>query len=217
MNLSVKLKDLEIILANSETNLIWNKVWNSSIILCEIIDQIITERAKTKKLCILEIGCGKGLVGLYLALKYPESTVTLSDFDQECLEYAQKSINLNKLENAKILQLDWYKIDKTDTLKYDLVVASDILYLERQIKVLPAVFAKLLKDQENCFGIMVDPDRCFALDFVDQFDGSNLKISHSRIKKKGYERSLCQANANVNCQEFNIFEISYKSKYKRVY
>jgi len=49
---------------------------------------------------IIDLGCGYGVLGIYAAKKYPQSTVTMLDINQRAIDLAQQNIKENKIENA---------------------------------------------------------------------------------------------------------------------
>ncbi len=57
-----------------------------------------------KNCTIIDMGCGYGPIGLYLAKKYPSSNVFLYDVNERAVELAKKNIDLNQLKNAVVKQ-----------------------------------------------------------------------------------------------------------------
>ena len=68
----------------------------------------INEKFIDKKIKILDIGCGSGVIGLTLKKFFPESEVTLVDISDKALEVAKE--NANKLGlDVKFIQSDVYE------------------------------------------------------------------------------------------------------------
>ncbi len=59
---------------------------------------------------VLDLGCGYGVVGLYLATKYPNIKVTMSDINERAVEIAKLNAKKLKLNNR-------IKVIKSDGLK----------------------------------------------------------------------------------------------------
>lgn len=94
---------------------------------------------------VLELGCGVGLCGLIASL-YASGPVVLSDQSDETCAAARENVRCNQhLRNtskagcvAEVQKLDWLMVgsllestmDETDSLCFDLVIASDVLYVE---------------------------------------------------------------------------------------
>ena len=87
-------------------------------------------RLDVKDKCILELGCGLGLVGMACA-KAGASAVTLTDYDKQLLSACSKSIALNSLPTVSTLMLDWEKVSSNGPLPQvtvDLILGADIIY-----------------------------------------------------------------------------------------
>jgi len=94
---------------------------------------------------VLELGCGVGLCGLIASL-YATGPVVLTDQSDATCAAARENIRCNQhLHNpskagclAEVRKLDWLSagnlllsaMDETDSLRFDLVIASDVLYVE---------------------------------------------------------------------------------------
>jgi 16S rRNA G1207 methylase RsmC len=71
---------------------------------------------------ILDLGCGYGPLGIMLASKYPESSVTLTDRDLLAVRYSQINIERNNIKNATVLGSLGFEQIKDDS--YDLIVSN---------------------------------------------------------------------------------------------
>lgn len=70
----------------------------------------------------LDIGAGTGIIGIILAKKYPESSITMIEIQPELAELALKNIELNKIKNqANILCMDARRFTGSD---FDLIVTN---------------------------------------------------------------------------------------------
>lgn len=57
---------------------------------------------------ILDVGCGYGIMGICLAKRYLEKTVSMIDVNQRCIDLTNENIKMNKLANAKAYLSDLY-------------------------------------------------------------------------------------------------------------
>ena len=58
---------------------------------------------------ILDLGCGWGPIGVLLALKYPETTVVMSDVNERALALTKKNIKRHRLQNAEAALSDEFQ------------------------------------------------------------------------------------------------------------
>lgn len=64
---------------------------------------------------ILDLGCGYGFVGIYIAKEYKVREITFCDIDIRAIALTKENIVNNKIENAVILQSDGFsKVFKKD-------------------------------------------------------------------------------------------------------
>jgi tRNA1Val (adenine37-N6)-methyltransferase len=71
---------------------------------------------------IADIGAGTGIIGIILAKKYPEASITMIEIQKELAELAKKSIKLNNLESrVKIICMDAKNFNETG---FDLVISN---------------------------------------------------------------------------------------------
>lgn len=98
----------------------WAKIWEGSIVLA----YLISKKRPNNSEC-LEIGAGIGVAGLFAAAFGYE--VTITDIDEYALLFARISAIKNGL-NVNIKRVDFTK----DSLnhKYDIILASEVLYKE---------------------------------------------------------------------------------------
>ncbi len=76
---------------------------------------------ESKKGAILDIGCGYGPIGIYIAANFKEANVEMADINKRGIELALKNIDANKIRNIKAFISDGYsEISKT----YDAVVTN---------------------------------------------------------------------------------------------
>ena len=61
-----------------------------------MLESFSTEKENAK---VVDIGCGYGVISIYLAKKYPTFRFTMVDVNNRVLELSKKNIELNKVEN----------------------------------------------------------------------------------------------------------------------
>jgi len=71
---------------------------------------------------ILDLGCGYGVIGLTLARRYPSAWVTLVDKDFVAIDYCQRNVELNQLDNCCVLLSNG--LDQLPTKNFDMVVTN---------------------------------------------------------------------------------------------
>ncbi|MCK5688753.1 methyltransferase domain-containing protein [Myxococcota bacterium] len=102
-----------------------NKVWATSLVL---LDYLQKNPFKLRSLRVLEIGCGWGLLGVYLAKEY-SCSVTCSDLDKHVLPIVQMHAELNgvSVETRPAafndLTIDYLK-------NFDLIIGAEVCYSE---------------------------------------------------------------------------------------
>lgn len=69
---------------------------------------------------ILDVGCGYGIIGIYLRINY-NCNVDMIDVNERALELSKKNIKLNKLSNIKSFVSDAYS-NVVDT--YDYIITN---------------------------------------------------------------------------------------------
>ena len=112
--ITTKVKDTEFIFYTD--NGVFNKkgLDYGTKLLLENID------FENKKL-FLDVGCGCGPIGLYIALQNKDYTVDMIDINERAIHLCNMSIKENNLDNISVFKSDVYKnINK----KYDLILTN---------------------------------------------------------------------------------------------
>ena len=108
-----------------------NKVWATSLRLIEYFEQ---SPRFSKGLRVLEIGCGWGLVGLYLA-KIHGCKVTCSDIDPSVLPIVHLHSRLNQVEVDRV-EAGFADMNSNFLSHYDLIVGAEVCYSQDVAKAL---------------------------------------------------------------------------------
>jgi predicted nicotinamide N-methyase len=136
----------------------WADIWPSARILAErIAGETVNDRR------YLELGCGSGLVSVAAAIAGFDITAT--DYYEEALRFTA----LNVLVNTGVLIdtriADWRRFPH-DIGRFDLVVASDVLYEPAHAALIAAVLDRTLTGRGTA--MIADPGRLAAPQFVEE-------------------------------------------------
>ncbi len=137
----------------------WTDLWPAAIALSEYIveNSGLIEHKK-----VIEIGCGLGLPSIVAAGFAKE--LTMSDYLDDAILFAQRNAKLNELENISFQKLDWRSIAPGHQ-KYDIILASDIAYEKRFFEGLPQAIKSMM--HYHSLAILSEPGRAFAIDFLE--------------------------------------------------
>jgi 2-polyprenyl-3-methyl-5-hydroxy-6-metoxy-1,4-benzoquinol methylase len=102
---------------------LWAKIWEPSWILAEHVAN--TPPFQFNK--ILEIGSGIGVVGI-VAASFGHD-VTMTEYDENALQFASANAEINHCSEVKICRLDWHHPDLDD--RFDTIIGSEVMFHER--------------------------------------------------------------------------------------
>lgn len=136
----------------------WADIWPSARVLAErVAGEPVNERR------YLELGCGTGVVAVAAAMAGFDITAT--DYYEEALRFTA----LNVLVNTGVLIdtriADWRRFPH-DIGRFDLVVASDVLYEPAHATLIAGVLDRTLNGRGTA--IIADPGRLAAPQFVEE-------------------------------------------------
>jgi len=141
----------------------WAYLWSASTMLAEAILVRWGEVEPTDSPSppeVLELGCGLGLGGLAaMSLGY---RVCFSDYDPAALEFVGRSVRENGLsaERFSTRLLDWRSLPD---LRFDRIIAADVLYERRLVPLVADVLARMLAPGGEA--LIATPHRASAEDF----------------------------------------------------
>jgi len=116
---------------------LWAKFWKASWILADFIAQLPAEANKQ----ILEVGGGLGLVSI-VAYAFGHR-ITMTEYNQDALEFAQANAHLNNCAHLPIVRLDWNRPNLA--AQFDTIVASEVVYKKDDFAPLLNLFQSCLK------------------------------------------------------------------------
>ena len=143
----------------------WADLWPSARVLAE---ELAVLRLSGQR--VLELGCGLGLVATGAVLG--GGRVTATDYYEDATLFAR--VNVHDATGATIAtrMVNWVDLP-ADLGKYDLVIASDVLYEHRYASLVAgAIAASLVRGGE---AIVADPGRIALKEFLDECDALGLE------------------------------------------
>jgi predicted nicotinamide N-methyase len=139
----------------------WAELWPSAIVLAEAVAGRSLRGART-----LELGCGLGLVGIAAALA--GGRVLATDWAPDALEVTARNAALNDV-SIETERCDWARPEPiVERAPWDLVLASDVLYEDRYLELIPALLPRLVENGEIW---LAEPGRAVAAGFRDRLAG----------------------------------------------
>lgn len=157
----------------------WAELWPSAIGLSRFI---IKNPDLFNSKNILELGCGLGLTSLVLMQQNP-ALLLCTDYENDALKLTRRNFIKNNLKLPYFEQIDW-RNPLLDT-RYELIIASDILYENRFFQPLQKLFRNYL--QANGQIIVAEPNRSVAIPFFDVLKeyGYNYSIQFEEVDQDG--------------------------------
>ncbi|HEV8217894.1 MAG TPA: methyltransferase domain-containing protein [Gemmatimonadaceae bacterium] len=144
----------------------WAEIWPSARILAAHVVQL-----NARKRTLLELGCGAGLVAAAATLA--GFRVTVSDYYDDALRFARANAWLNDVTAPSTMLLDWRALPD-DAARYDVIVASDVLYEREYGSLVARAIDALLAD--NGIAYLADPGRVGRDDFLRSLTSCDLVL-----------------------------------------
>jgi predicted nicotinamide N-methyase len=142
----------------------WADVWPSARILA---DELAVMRLARQR--VLELGCGLGVVAIGAALAGAD--VTATDYYDDALEFAALNVAENTGRTIATRMVNWVELPR-DLGRFDVVLASDVLYEHRYASLVAnAIAATLVRGGE---AIVADPGRIALREFLDECEAVGL-------------------------------------------
>jgi predicted nicotinamide N-methyase len=101
----------------------WVKIWESSVVLADFMARVPADPGQR----ILELGAGLGVAGI--AAAGFGHRVTITDYDDEILDFSRVSAAVNGCEGVLQQRLDWLEPEKLGV--FDIIIGSEILFNPR--------------------------------------------------------------------------------------
>lgn len=112
----------------------------------------------------IELGCGVGLPSL--ALRSRGVGVLATDWYDEALAFAELNAERSGLGPLETMALDWRRIPAIARGRFDLAVAADVLYEERNVPLVAHALDVLLGPSGEA--LIADPGRSYLAAFLEE-------------------------------------------------
>jgi len=166
----------------------WAELWPSARVLGE---WLLGMRGEARTL--LELGCGAGLVSTCAALAGFD--VTVSDYYDDAMLFARVNACRNSAKAPDTVAIDWRNLPKT-LPRYDVVVASDVLYERTYGPVVANAIAAALIPGGVAW--LADPGRVARDTFVRALGPAGLRVA---------DRTAVAFREGTISQTITVFEI----------
>jgi predicted nicotinamide N-methyase len=136
----------------------WADLWPSAQILA---NEVALMRLGNQR--VLELGCGLGVVALGAAMAGAE--VTATDYYDDALLFAALNVHTATGKSIATRMVNWVAMPE-DLGKFDVVLASDVLYEHRYAAMVADAIAKTLVRGGEA--IVADPGRIALEEFLEE-------------------------------------------------
>jgi ETFB lysine methyltransferase len=136
----------------------WADLWPSARVLAERVATMPVDGRR-----FLELGCGAGLVSVAAAMAGFD--VTATDYYEEALRFTALNVLVNTGALIDTRIGDWRRFPH-DIGRFELVVASDVLYEQPHAALIAGVVDRTLTARGSA--VIADPGRIAAPQFVDE-------------------------------------------------
>ena len=176
----------------------WAEPWPSSFALARHLvsdDSLVGVGAGRG---MLELGCGAGLVALAATLA--GFSVTASDYYEDALRFARVNAWHATRRRIEALLLDWRALPELMP-RYDVVIASDVLYERPYAELVAKTLARTLAD--GGVAVVADPGRMATPAFIAACPAVGLRIE--RARRLPYEEGAVR-------QTIDLYEIRWAER-----
>lgn len=149
----------------------WAAIWPAALLLGNAVAGWGAPPAGTEPPRVLELGGGLGLVGLVAAsLGY---RVTISDYDEDALAFAEANAGRNGVGGLDFRRIDWRR--EYEGLRPDRILAADVLYESRNLEPIARFVARHLN--QGGVAWIADANRSTADPFEHVARGCGLGVT----------------------------------------
>ena len=153
----------------------WADIWPSSTILASHLVSLADSTRDRSGKRALELGCGVGLVTIAAMIAGYE--VTATDYYTDALAFTRANAWRNLGRSPAVRMIDWRSFPR-DAGRYDLILASDVLYEREYALILPGIFRDALAP--GGMVILADPGRIGAPEFRDECKATGLVVRNRK-------------------------------------
>jgi len=139
---------------------LWSKIWEATAVLASHMSTIQVNPAHR----ILEIGAGMGVAGLCSARM--GHRITITEYNEDALNFARANALLNNMEPDIVTKLDW----NTPLVqgRFDYIIGSEVVFKETDFPGLYVLFQKYLKPGGRI--ILAEGMRKTSLKFIQEME-----------------------------------------------
>lgn len=149
----------------------WADLWPSARGLTRhLLDRPPRERR------ILELGSGVALPSL--ALRHLGADPLATDYYDDALRFAEANAARNGLAPLRTLLLDWRHPPPGE--RWDLIVAADVVYEQRNAEALAALLPVVLADGGRM--LLADPGRVYFAEFRDRMEAMDWAVEEIDVR-----------------------------------
>ncbi len=134
-----------------------------------LLENIILSNKKT----FLDVGCGCGPIGIYIAKQSSNYTVDMIDINKKAVMLTSKSIKLNNLSNARVFISNIYE---NINLKYDMIITNPPIHAGKKIVYEIVEHAKEYLNENGELWIVIRKDQGAKSLMKDMNDIYNFEI-----------------------------------------
>ena len=145
----------------------WADLWPTSRVLA---GQVLGLRGDGRSL--LELGCGCGLVATCASIAGFD--VVASDYYEDAVRFARVNAKRNGAPSVRGRMLDWRRLP-SDLERFDMVLASDVLYERPYGALMSKVLARTLDG--SGVAIVADPGRVGRDEFLRSLEANGLALT----------------------------------------
>ena len=153
----------------------WAEPWPSSFALARHLLSDDSLLGAGSGRCMLELGCGTGLVAVAASLAGFD--VTASDYYEDALRFARVNVWHATRRLVDVLHLDWRALPEL-LPRYDVVIASDVLYERPYAGIVAKAIARTLAPGGTA--VVADPGRMATPAFIEACPASGLRVERKR-------------------------------------
>jgi len=160
----------------------WTRLWEAAMVLAHLLAGLPDAQGGT----LLELGAGLGAPGIAAATR--GFRVTLTDYEEQILDFQRVSCGANGLTNVEFQLVDWLNPPAME--RYDVICGAEILFREEFFDPLLALLQKTLKP-DGVIYLAHDARRRSLPSFLSRAEGQyTIETIRKTLKSEDGERVI---------------------------